>query len=148
MDELSPPRQAAERGLFDAPRGYAAAPGSPLWRRSDPQPYSPAQPNGFPSRNVALKRALDAAFAVVGLSADYAAGDRRPLPPASFDEQMTRVLVSTRIVSLVRQTLPITTADRVLIHRLVDDACAKCEAAWRVAVAEEALAAEGDSHGR
>lgn len=130
------------------PRGNAGAPRSSPRKRVDTSSYSPPQAGGFPSRNIALKRAIDAAFAAVGLAPDFAAGDREALPAATFDEQLSRALISRRVVALARGSLPITVPDRELIHRLVDHACAMHEVAGRATVAAEALAGKGGRHGR
>lgn len=75
-----------------------------------------------------LKRAIDAAFAAVGLTPDYSAANRHPLPAWTFDEQMTRAVTGSIVVGMVRRTVELSTPDRMMIHRLADHALAESEA--------------------
>ncbi len=77
----------------------------------------------------AMQTAVSAALEFYGLEPALTAASRRPMPAATFAEQMRRATLGSEVFALVRRSVPVGEDDRRLIYRLVDSACERLEEA-------------------
>jgi hypothetical protein len=81
------------------------------------------------SADPSLQTAIGSALSFYGLDPSPTAATRRPVPARTLAEQMQRIALGSKVLALVRRSVPVGEDDRRLIYRLVDSGCERLEQA-------------------